>query len=109
MSIDNLDFKESCQVLMQEKQDELFTEFNEKKQFGSIYDAYSDRNEALKKFRQFKRAGFIHKSWKRSVGLLRTSNRKEYRRKWNEANKDKMLGYTRKWLNRKFNVDTINS
>lgn len=102
MSFDQLDFKESCKLLMQNKQDDLLLEFNEKKQYHSISQAYPDKKEAHKKFKQFKEAGLIDKSWRRSTGHLVTSDRRGYRKRWREANKDKMLLYTRKWLNKKF-------
>lgn len=76
---------------------QLLSEFNEKKKFSSIREAYPNRREAVKMYKKFKQEGLIQKSWKRSCGMLKTAD-PSYRKQWRARNRDKVLRHTQKWI-----------
>jgi hypothetical protein len=87
---------------------ELKAEFEQKKHYQSVYEAYTDKREAAKMYKKFKDAGIVIKSWRRSCGLLKTSDNLKYRKQWRSENKDKCLQYNFTWLTKKM-MDSQNT
>src|SRR5690348_10801351 len=84
---------EQSQSLTRDKLQEIF---DEKRHYNSIREAFPDKREAHKMSKLFKAHGIIQGSWKRSCGLLKTSN-PEYSKRWREKNKDKVIAYNTKY------------
>ena len=101
-----MDFKDMCLELVQQKRDLVEAEFDRKKSCSSMKEAYPNTNERIAMRRLFKAAGLFQKSWRRSIGALKTTDAKTYRKQWNDKNKHKNLLYNYKYLKKKFDPVT---
>ena len=111
-----MDFKSMCLELVQDKRDLIAAEFDRKKRCATMEEAYPNPNERIAMRKLFKSAGLFQKSWRRSIGALKTKDSKTYRKQWNDKNKSKNLLYNYTYLKKKFDalahqeaVETINT
>ena len=107
------DFKSLCVELSQDKRDLLVEEFESKRNYIRLTDAYPNRRERLIKLAMFSAAGLIDRSWKRSIGKLATADQKAYRRQWHRKHMDaenafiaKSIAKSRRFIDRETLTDT---
>ena len=91
-----------CLELVQHNRDLVAAEFDRKKSCISMKEAYPNTNERIAMRKLFKSAGLFQKSWRRSIGALKTTDSKTYKKEWNAKNKDKHMLHNFRYLLKKY-------
>ena len=97
-----MSFKDLCAELVEDRHMQIRTEFESKQHCSSMKEAYPNIGERLTMLRLFKAAGLYNKSWKRSCGVLTTTDSKAYKKEWNAKNKDKHMLHNLRYLLKKY-------